>query len=461
VKGRLARAREILRRRLPRRGLGATAGALAAALSLEGLAVAVPPALTTAAVRAAVPVALDRASLNAVASAPVAALARRVLRRELLARVAAFVALTAVLTGSGAGLWLARGDREKQVAANTVAEMPEPQLLASFDEERHYRGQPVPIAFSADGRHLAVLARRNGAADEVVLQEIATGKKIAQHEADDGLCGVAANGKALALVYGSELPASVRTEVRDLANLKLLRELKADKDEVMPADTIVTGETLVLVGAVQDQGLPAVGGLGGVGGFPAGMAGFPAPGSGPQGILIQELAGKGKPRLHALPDDVTIHSVQVASPAADSRLAVLLLRTEDGMRLETIDLASGKSRKLTENVEATGLAVGAHGKVAVLRTSESTLQTWDIVAGKAGRELRDGDNTIVAFAVSPDGQTLATAGSDRTVKLWDLTTGKVERQLKHPRTQGLIFSTDGRLLATASPEEVKVWSLRR
>src|SRR5262249_61025015 len=85
VKGRLARARDLLRERLTRRGFALPAGAVAAALSRQAKA-AVPATLRELTLRAAIPVAAGGATVGAV-SASVASLTEGVLKTMFMTKL--------------------------------------------------------------------------------------------------------------------------------------------------------------------------------------------------------------------------------------------------------------------------------------------------------------------------------------------------------------------------------------
>jgi RNA polymerase sigma factor (sigma-70 family) len=106
VKGRLTRARELLRARLTRRGLTLSAGAVAMGLAQTTASGAVPAVLVCATVRAAM--AAGQAATAGVVSAQVAALSSGALRTMFLTRLlftcAALIGLG--LAGTGAGLFL-------------------------------------------------------------------------------------------------------------------------------------------------------------------------------------------------------------------------------------------------------------------------------------------------------------------------------------------------------------------
>jgi RNA polymerase sigma factor (sigma-70 family) len=86
VKGRLTRARELLRKRLIRRGVILSAGVLAAALTPGAISAAVPAALVCSTVRSAMLVAAGPLATASV-SAPVATLTKGVLQTMFLTRL--------------------------------------------------------------------------------------------------------------------------------------------------------------------------------------------------------------------------------------------------------------------------------------------------------------------------------------------------------------------------------------
>jgi hypothetical protein len=383
-------------------------------------------------------------------------LARQTLRQSLLNKLLAVTLLaTAVVTGSAS--WLFYQRFADLGAAVAVPLSPAAfRLVASFGADEHYRGQPVPLAFSADGQRLALLARHDADADDLILQQVGSGKTIAKIRTEPGLRAATSDGKSVALIYGGDLAGAVTAEIRDLVTLQVVRRWEVKDCGIAPSDAILAGESLVLVGGRVDdapQPLPIAGGVGLAGG--AGFGGFLD--SQPT-VAVVDLTGKRKPLLHSLEGVGSVLAAQLGG-TGDQRCAVLLVKRQEASDLEVIDLASGKCRKLADHLAATALTISPDGKSVAVQTAENTVQFWNIDGSAKPVALRDRDNTLVCFVFAPDGKTLASAGSDRTVKLWDLETGNVRQVLPHPRVQQIVFSADGRLLATAAPEGVKIWSV--
>jgi RNA polymerase sigma factor (sigma-70 family) len=152
LKGRLTHGRELLRRRLTRRGLTLSAGLAATVLVPAGMSQALPVALTVASVRAANTLGLGKAAEGGI-TASVVALAEGVMRAMLLTKlkVATTLVLICGIVAAGAGLavqclwdekgpWAAQPDRPK--AAATSASWPKPQ---SHNDQRNAEALPPTV----------------------------------------------------------------------------------------------------------------------------------------------------------------------------------------------------------------------------------------------------------------------------------------------------------------------------
>jgi WD40 repeat protein len=91
--------------------------------------------------------------------------------------------------------------------------------------------------------------------------------------------------------------------------------------------------------------------------------------------------------------------------------------------------------------------------------SGEAIQLWDV---SSGAEIRKVDKDIKAIAaLSPDGKTLAFGFNNGKIKLQDLSTAGELRTINSGNTQVdlLLFSPDGKFLASTSGRFVKLWDL--
>lgn len=94
----------------------------------------------------------------------------------------------------------------------------------------------------------------------------------------------------------------------------------------------------------------------------------------------------------------------------------------------------------------------------------SEVAVWEMASGQIVRRLAEGANRVSseAFAFSPNGKILAGAGSE-AVRLWDLSTGRKvwEREGPGTRVTALAVSPDGATLATGLHDStVLLWDIR-
>jgi RNA polymerase sigma factor (sigma-70 family) len=105
VKGRLARARELLRKRLTRRGLAYSVTAIVTALSADALAVSLPPVLLDSTLKAALCFAAGDVAASGLVSAQAAALTKGVLHTMFVTKMKTLavlvLALVTVVGGAG------------------------------------------------------------------------------------------------------------------------------------------------------------------------------------------------------------------------------------------------------------------------------------------------------------------------------------------------------------------------
>jgi RNA polymerase sigma factor (sigma-70 family) len=103
VKGRLARARDMLRKRLTRRGLVLSTAALGASLSQEVLAASLPPGLAVSTVKTAMYFAAGNVAAAGIVSAQAVSLTKGVLHTMLVTKIKNLVVLVLALAVSVGG----------------------------------------------------------------------------------------------------------------------------------------------------------------------------------------------------------------------------------------------------------------------------------------------------------------------------------------------------------------------
>jgi RNA polymerase sigma factor (sigma-70 family) len=143
VFGRLARARECLRKRLQRRGVTLSAGTLTVALAQQMATAAVPDGVRQATVNMALLAAMVGAATTGAASPPVAALADGVLKSMFIRKLQTSVVLvTTTLLLASSALFVHRSKAEPPLIPAQVSEAPK-TTVAGFAETDFKQLKPV------------------------------------------------------------------------------------------------------------------------------------------------------------------------------------------------------------------------------------------------------------------------------------------------------------------------------
>ncbi len=147
VKGRLARARDLLRSRLTQRGVTASEGGMATALTAKPTAA--PARLMDATIRAATRFAAGEAAAGGLASARAVALTQGVLRTMMLAKlkIAAALALTLALLSGGGYTYLSQAAEPKEGPKPGQVASEKPALV---DKEKDDKDKPKADEPAAD-----------------------------------------------------------------------------------------------------------------------------------------------------------------------------------------------------------------------------------------------------------------------------------------------------------------------
>src|SRR5262249_49364649 len=117
-----------------------------------------------------------------------------------------------------------------------------------------------------------------------------------------------------------------------------------------------------------------------------------------------------------------------------------------------------------EKDEVNGLAFSPDGEQVASASGDGTITVWNTRTGKPSQTFRAQMDTVVSVAFHPDGRHLASRGADLKVNVWDLTatsqavwTEQCDETRKFGTAYTIAFSPDGRLVASGTDREVRVW----
>jgi RNA polymerase sigma factor (sigma-70 family) len=491
VSGRLARARDLLRPRLARRGLAIPAAGLAALFAHNAAA---PAALVETTVRAA---------LTGGAPPAAVALAGGVIRAMFATQAMKWTAVVTVLGLATAGtLWhyapAAGGADEELRRAAADKEQPtppKPGVLFALPEDPRKEPEDLP---KLQGRWKAVALEHNG---EKLSAEAVKGFRVAFL-------------KDIIFFYSNNTESVTKFKLEPSSKPKViwLGHVGADRKVEMIRGIYALEDDRLKICVDNDEGKAT----------PTEFA--TKPGSGLT-LMVLEREADGQKTGEAKPpgDKARLTLTGSGSPvravafSPDGKTAYGC--SEDG-RISAWDVATGKARtnyKKFWGKSCLGLKVSPDGQfLAVVGTADiqrqgdaqskregGAIAVYDASSGKEiwmdaaatpvraaafspdGRRVAAADDGriklrdaatgkltlmperadhggVTAVAFSPDGKTLATGGGDKFVRLWDVATGKELRVL--PKHLGVVtavsFSPDGRHLLTACGDcAVQLWDV--
>ena len=355
------------------------------------------------------------------------------------------------------------------------------------------KGWPTALAFSEDGRTLAVSTMKGkmpGGESEISLWQVATGKSVNKLKGrNDSIESLqfAAHGRALligSLEYKTDHTVGT-VKMWDLRDNRL-GKFDVHADEAISSLTLIPGEGAVVLQSGSDVELRDAKT------FAVRYAFEPAEADNNESTRHSRFVLTAKRALAvAFSADGTTVSAEIPGegirvwdvrtgelknrvPRQDSSDSPLITSTNGGLIAEVdtqvqtaqIKLSDASTKKLIRTIDAgqkiTAVALDATGQLLAAARADFSIGVWDLKTGSLRVELRKNQDTINALAFSPDGQTLASGGDDRAAILWDLPTGKSKRTMKgHDVTvTSLAFSPDGETLATGSGNAaVVLWNV--
>jgi len=424
IRGRLSRARDMLRTRLLRRGVGITPVVLAAMLAAGHDA------------RAEVPFMLHEATLaatsrGAVLEAGVAALAAAVTRGLAVASVkTAAVLLVAVsLISAGAGMAVLGGHPGGLPREQDPPRAEAPAHARDSGVDRY--GDPLPrgaiarlgttrfrhnywggnwttnqrVVYGPDSRSLVTVGAR-----EARVWDLESERLIRTIEADDA--ALSPDGKTL-------------FALKSAVNL-----FSGPAPGVLRSFDFSTGRELRRVGTAQDE--------------PMKLLTVSPEGTNLAAVVVKGFENKALPSCIVIYDAVSL--AERRRIEGDFQSALGLAFSTDGRMLAVAGPEGGKRQNEWQP-----------------KTSSARL--YDVATGVQTRRFTSEEFGVGSVTFAPDGKTLAAGFGDRTIRLYDLATGRerlprlgpenairppnMERDATRPRAAAcLAFSPDGSLLAS-------------
>jgi RNA polymerase sigma factor (sigma-70 family) len=477
---RLARARELLRDRLSRRGVIVSVAVLSIILPAKTTA-AVPAALIAPTLQNALRFAAGQATAAGAVSGAAGALAESVLQTSAKAKAVLVVFLSINLVGAGllTATYPPRPPSLGAEQAGEPAQAEQKQVKTAGDQARVDRhGDPLPpgalarmgttrfrtagrvnaLAFLPDGKVVAATGDEG-----IYFLDVATGRRLRRIPAKLGGVmpfALSADGKLLAVATTDKVirlwDLQADKEVGKLQagwvwSLAFSRDGKllasGEEQGTLHLWDVVSGKESLRILAQQR--------------YPGPLA-FAPDGrtlisANHEGIRFWETASGRE--IRDLPSQAGGSSGLALSP--DGRL---LAMPDQGEVVRIIDLATDKDlHRLPGHENGAGFVAFSPDGQTLAAVSLKTVRLWDVRTGKELRSIPRSEFSIWRVAFSPDGKILAGGGQDGHIPMWDVTTGKPlnERAGHEGIVWSLAFSPDGQTLASGcqTDHSVRLWEV--
>jgi WD40 repeat protein len=152
-------------------------------------------------------------------------------------------------------------------------------------------------------------------------------------------------------------------------------------------------------------------------------------------------------------------TVTEMSCSADGKLAALRLYNVDQPKLWDLETGKESMHKLPADTKAKGVVLSPDGKTLAVIVPGGEVLLWDVEGGSLRKKLTGkAKNDIYLVRFSADGKTLAWAGFD-SVRVWDVATGKLRAEMPFASANRVALSGDGNVLATTSGQSISVWDV--
>ena len=152
--------------------------------------------------------------------------------------------------------------------------------------------------------------------------------------------------------------------------------------------------------------------------------------------------------------------------SADGAVAAIAHTTNGWVSLVDVGTAKYKTYLKGHTAPVTGMAFSADGQLLVTGSSDRSVRLWNAKSYELVKVLNGHKAAVLDVAFAPNSKVLASVSADNTVRLWG-TTGKMLLKLeghasgKAGDTGSIVFSPDGRHLASCGNYTLKIWRVGR